>query len=257
MHSKLETLRHISIGQLTIEDAAARHGVAPETIVEWSEFFLAGAQAKRFPRALVTMVALFGALGLAGAARAACNNPVYGNLIGVCPDAPAVASDYNANLQRIDTRLVTGVATATQLRTDLNTTITNAGNKIGALGTTGVTLQSPISFGGNCTASEVPYINSSGAVDCRPLYANSGTPIITAFETGDIGNGSTGNFQQDIASTANTVCFLSDARFGDLDDGSEEGRCLVERQGTNWRVFALSNGDSHAVCRARCIQFNF
>lgn len=249
MNSKLETLKQVAEGTLSLDDAAARHGVSRETIADWGELVIDAARPRWRPsKPLLSLLVIFGALGLAGAARAACNAPTFGNLIGVCADAPATAGDYNANLQRIDGRLDGGVQLAQQTRAEVAA-------KIGALGTAGVTLQSPMRFSG-CSGGEVPFApNDGGAIDCQQLYSNAGTPLITAWETGDLQAVFTTNTLS-LGSTANQICVLSDVHFTTSFNSNNDGRCLVERTGTSWTLYAIGSG-STATCRARCIQFNF
>ena len=54
-----------------------------------------------------------------------------------------------------------------------------------------------------------------------------------------------------------SICFLVDVYFQDIDGENEAVRCRIIASGANWvlRAQKEDDGDSVAVCRARCLKW--
>jgi hypothetical protein len=57
--------------------------------------------------------------------------------------------------------------------------------------------------------------------------------------------------------TSNSICFLVDTGFADIDTNGEYAECYVRQSGGNWVLEAdsLNGQDNWAVCQARCLQW--
>ncbi len=60
---------------------------------------------------------------------------------------------------------------------------------------------------------------------------------------------------QDLMSTSKSYCSLEKVAIWDSEDSTEISFCEVYPSGGVWHLKAVSNGDSHADCRARCISW--
>lgn len=264
--SRLDTIRRVAVGELTVDDAAAQHGVSPETIHDWSELLLAGAQHERRKRGGLRMVLVgaFAAAGLLGgvAWAQACTPQSYGSLIGVCPNQPALASTYNNNLSSTNARLNSAQSTADGASSAVNTLRGQTEFKLGPFANGGVSLQEPTRLSGRtCGAAQVVSIAGDGSLECTSLFNGTNVARVTRSVTHrrTIDNTVGAQEQHNLLGANEGFCFLTEVSLRDIDDGNEMGTCRVYIDGNNtWTLMAQisgSTGDADAYCEAMCIKF--
>jgi hypothetical protein len=93
----------------------------------------------------------------------------------------------------------------------------------------------------------------AGSTGATGQQGSPGTANITLSSPVELQSRNGQVLVQDLASTSKSYCALEKVAIWDSEDSSETSFCEVYPSQGVWHLKAVSNGDSHADCRARCM----
>lgn len=98
-------------------------------------------------------------------------------------------------------------------------------------------------------------VGSTGPAGATGPQGPSGTAIISVSGSFELQSSSGQSQTKDLISSSKSFCSLEKVAIWDSEDSNEISFCEVYSSQGFWHLKAVSNGDSHADCRARCISW--